>query len=73
MKRKPRVGEKLRLYGWAQISRTGFSVVVECLDAFDTTDTILRGHRMPVEKCEVKVRLPNGSEVNVTRGDLNTE
>jgi hypothetical protein len=71
--RKPKPGERLRLYGWAQKSRQGFSVACVVLDALDTRDTLASSLRPRATDCEVKVRLPDDSEVWVTRADLETE
>lgn len=70
MKRKPKVGEKLRLYALTQKSRMGFSIEVECKDAFDANDALSRSFRMPAEKCDVLVKLHDGHEVWVTRADV---
>jgi hypothetical protein len=70
MKRKPDIREKLTLRAWAQASRTGFSIPVVGVDAFDTSDVITRGTRTLARKCLVVVRLPGGQTIDVTREDL---
>lgn len=70
MNRKPKVGEKITLYAWTQHSKVGFSIPVECVDAFDRDETILRGQRMLARKCLVTICLPDGSKLDVTREDL---
>lgn len=67
MKRAPLKGERLNLYGWAQRSRAGFRVHVECTDAAQ-----MPAHASDrwAEKCPVTVALPGGARLEVTRGDL---
>lgn len=72
MTRKPKVGEKLTLFAFAAKSRSGFSVPVTCVYAYDRDDTVMRG-RMLARKCPVQVRLPDGTIADVTRDDLDVD
>lgn len=68
MKRKPAKGEPLLLLAWAQKSRKGFSVRVECISAHDRDDALMG--KTPAAKCLVTVLMPCGQLVEVTRADL---
>lgn len=64
MKAQPEQGQALLLLGWAQKSRVGFSIPVECIGSDPDAPGKPRG------KCGVLVMLPDASVIRVTRADL---
>jgi hypothetical protein len=64
MTSKPSECDTYLLLGFAQKSRVGFSIPVECSKSFDPEPG------QPRSKATVWVILPDGQMIVVTRGDL---